>query len=133
MKVLVKNMPRLRLADLLRRRKMSLKQMLDEFGITTYEGLTIRCNRMGVTPPDESDFHAVFPPPMVKPVNNPMEGIIVVEAMSVIDDITGREIDPDGPVMPGIEVVTDHPSQQQDDPGPHQKKQRRKKETNQNK
>ena len=103
MRVPVKNMPKLKLVDLLRRRKMSLKQLLDEFGITTFESLNIRCERMGVVTPSEEEFKAAFPN---KPVNSPQEGVVVVEALPVIDDITGREIDPDAPVAPEVKVIT---------------------------
>lgn len=74
-RIQVKNLPRLKLSNLLRRRKMTLRQLLDEFGITTYDSLIERCNRMGVAPPDENEFLAVAP----IPVNNPSEGVFVVE------------------------------------------------------
>lgn len=104
MRVPVKNMPRLKLADLLRRRKMSLRALLDEFGITTYEGLVIRCARMGVLEPTEAEFKVAYPDP---PVNSPQEGVIVLEAPPVVDDITGRKIDPEAPVEPVVKVVTE--------------------------
>ena len=103
-KVTLKNMPKLKLGDLLRRRKMSLRQLLDEFGLTTYEGLVIRCTRMGVLPPTEADFKVAFP---IGPVNSPTEGVIVVEAPPVIDDITGRKIDPEAPAVPEVRVITE--------------------------
>lgn len=104
MKVPVKNMPRLKLTDLLRRRKMSLRQLLDEFGITTFEGLLIRCDRMGVTPPEKSEFKLAYP---VKPVNSPQEGVVVLEPPPVVDDISGRKIDPGAPVKSTVKVLTD--------------------------
>ena len=72
-------MPRLVLADLLKRRKMTLAQYMDEFGITTYEGLAARCHRMGVTPPDETAFAKTVP--VVPVVSNPTEGIVIVETI----------------------------------------------------
>lgn len=98
-------MPRLKLADLLRRRKMSLVQLLGEFGITTYAGLVVRCERLGVMPPSEDDFTSAFVD-RSKPVNNPQEGVVVVEAPPVLDEISGKEIDPEVPVLPGIKVIT---------------------------
>ena len=74
-RIQVKNLPRLKLSDLLRRRKMTLRQLLDEFGITTYDSLIERCNRMGVAPPTENEFLVVAP----SPVNNPSEGVFVIE------------------------------------------------------
>lgn len=80
MKIKLTNMPKLKLQDLLRRRKMTLVTLLEEFGITTYEGLKIKCDRMGVVPPPETDFTEALP---VKghEVNNPQDGVIVVEAL----------------------------------------------------
>jgi hypothetical protein len=102
----LKNPPRLKLADLLRRRKMTLKQLLVELGISTYEALCIRCNRMGVTPPDQLEFEIVVPPSLR--VNSPQEGVVVLEPPPVIDEISGQEIDPSLPVEPpGIVVLTD--------------------------
>ena len=102
----MKNQPRLKLSDLLRRRKMTLRQMLQEHGITTYETLVIRCDRMGVTPPTDREFYDVMP----RPVNSPQEGVVVLEAPPVLDEISGREIDPEAPVEePGIVVLTDRP------------------------
>jgi hypothetical protein len=104
----LKNQPRLKLADLLRRRKMTLKQFLDEFGISTYETLSIRCARMGITPPLLAEFNDVVPPNAR--VNSPQEGVVVLEAPPVVDEISGRQIDPDAPVeQPGIIVLTDRP------------------------
>lgn len=72
----VKNVPRLKLGDLLRRRKMSLKTFMDEFGVTTYEALTFRCKRLGVQEPEESEFNALNMPL----VSDPSEGVIVLSA-----------------------------------------------------
>lgn len=77
-KIVLKNLPRLRLADLLRRRKMTLRQFADSFGITTFAGLCIHCDRIGVTPPEEAEFNSVFTEPAV---NNPQEGVVVLEAL----------------------------------------------------
>lgn len=72
----VKNVPRLKLTDLLRRRKMTLKSFMDEFGITTYEALAIRCKRLGVQTPDESAFTELNMPL----VSSPTEGVVVLVA-----------------------------------------------------
>lgn len=92
----VKNLPRLKLSDLLRRRKMTLKSFLDEFGITTYEGLKNRCDRMGVAPPEQLEFEKIFgsSAPAIT-INNPTEGILVVEPETAPDVvvITGAEVE----------------------------------------
>lgn len=119
---------RLRLHDLLKRRRMGLKQFIDEYGISTYEGLVNRCDRMGVGAPTEEDFRTAFPSP---PVNNPIEGVVVVEAPAFVDDITGRSIDPDAPVIePTVEVITamEQPQEEAVEPtDASQKRQKRKK------
>src|SRR5689334_11677525 len=107
MRVVVKNMPKLKLSDLLRRRKMTLRALLDEFGITTYEGLVIRCDRMGCAAPSEAEFKVAYP---VGPVNSPTEGVVVLEPPPVVDDITGRQIDPEAPVVPEVRVITGPPA-----------------------
>lgn len=132
----LKNMPRLKLADLLRRRKMTLRQLLDEFGITTYNGLCIRCERMGCAAPPEEDFKAAYP---TGPVNSPQEGVVVLEPPPVVDDITGRQIDPEAPAVPEVRVITEPAGQLlpndvvngepvEEPTAPPQKKPRKKKE-----
>lgn len=105
MRIILKNTPRLQLADLLKRRKMTLLQFVTEHAITTYEGLCARCEWMGVSPPTDEQYKVGVPSQAI--VNNPQEGIIVVEAPIVIDEMSGRSIDPEAPVVPGISVVTD--------------------------
>ena len=73
----LQNLPRLKLADLLKRRRMTLKQFMQEFVITTYEGLSIRCNRMGVSAPSEADFLSATAGETV--VTNQAEGVVVLE------------------------------------------------------
>jgi len=105
MRITLKNQPRLQLADLLRRRKMSLHQFVTEHAITTYEGLRARCEAMGVAPPDEEAYRTGVP--SKDPVNSPQEGIIVVEPPHVIDEMSGRSINTAAPINPGIDVVID--------------------------
>jgi hypothetical protein len=122
MKVQLKNMPRLKLADLLRRRKMTLGQFLAEHGITTYGGLSNRCDSMGVTPPTEAEFDACAPPK----VNNPQEGVVVLEPPTVVDELSGKKIDPEAPVVPEVKVITEPAVKPTE---PRQKKAKAKKES----
>lgn len=117
MRFTLKNMPKLRLADLLRRRKMTLKQFLNEFGITTYEGLASRCERMGVVPPPGHEFLATA----LTVVNNPSEGIVVVELPVVVHDDVAEVADDQTDLVP----VGEDPQVTSD---PSQKKPRKKKE-----
>lgn len=87
-KIKVKNLPRLKLEDLLRRRKTTLAKHMKEFGITTYEGLLERCSRMGVEPPSQQQFLSVAP----TVVNNPQEGVVVLEAPPVIEEASGKKV-----------------------------------------
>lgn len=91
----LKNQPRLRLADLLRRRRMTLRQFLSEFGITTYEALCIRCRRMGVVAHSQEEFEQVIP--AIVHVNSPTEGVVVLEPPPVIAEQTGQPLDVDLP------------------------------------
>lgn len=90
--ITLKNTPKLRLFNLLRRRKMTLIQFMSEFGITTLEGLKNRCNRMGVDPPSDDEFNTLVKPAIEKIVNNPQEGIIVLEPpLTIVNESTGKK------------------------------------------
>ena len=95
----LKNIPKIKLMDLLRRRKTTLLRYLDEFGITTYESLNERCDRMGVTSPSLEEFVNVRPLPPV--VNSPTEGVVVINPISerseekITIDTTEEVITPD--------------------------------------
>jgi hypothetical protein len=58
--VRLKNLPVLKLSDLLRKRRKTLKQFIDELGISNYEALCARCQRIGVAPPTAEDFDKVI-------------------------------------------------------------------------
>lgn len=101
-----KHQPRLKLSDLIRRRKTTLKQMITDRGITTYTALAHWCERIGVLPPTEKEFSDVMP----VPVNSPQEGVVVLEAPAFTEEQTGRDIDPEAPIEePGVLVLTDQP------------------------
>lgn len=103
-RITVKNLPRLKLSDLLRRRKMTLDWFINESGVQTYEALCARCHRLGVQPPPESAWKELRP----ETVSSPSDGIVVLDPPEVTEESTGRRIDPDAPVtVPGVEVVTE--------------------------
>lgn len=111
MKFLLKNTPKLKLGDLLRRRKSNLKQFLHEFGITTYEGLVSRCVRMGVNPPHEDEFKKtlqVSESPIL--VNNPQEGVVVLEPPPIIKENTGQKIEPRQESLDDLKSVNQYDS-----------------------
>ena len=86
-----KSVPGLKLADLLRRRRVSLKSFVDQLGITTYELLLERCVRMGVQPPSQEEWNVVAP----DPVNSPTEGVVVLEPPPIVKEDTGKILDPE--------------------------------------
>lgn len=87
-RIYVKNLPKLRLADLIKRRKTTLKTFLSEFGITTYEGLLERCARMGVGSPTRDEFMATETPV----VSSPSEGVIVLEPPRTLQELEGLSL-----------------------------------------
>lgn len=111
--------PKIGLNDILRRRKTTLKQLMSNFGITTYAGLEAHCHRIGVLPPDEESVASEFPSPPV--VNNPSEGVIVLDELpsTYVVEATGEVVD-----QPAIETTDEG---QPDQPT---KKQRKKKDQN---
>jgi hypothetical protein len=88
-RIVLKNQPRLRLADVLRRRRSTLKALVGELGVSTYAGLEIWCARMGLVPPTDDEFSVIFP----SKVNSPQEGVIVLTPPPVIAEPTGQPID----------------------------------------
>ncbi len=126
----VKNVPRLGLSDLLRRRKMTLGTFMHEFGITTYEALSLRCKRLGVQPPSLDDYASIHVPV----VSNPTEGLIVLRAEQEQSPDEGIEQKQDYEIVAsGLINITLQPPSPSAEPaeraleGP-QKKQRKKKE-----
>lgn len=103
--------PKLRLTDLLKRRKSTLKQYIDEHGISTLESLRESCMRIGVAAPSEEEFHAIMP--KVASVSHPQEGVVVVDPLPIIDEMTGRVIDFDAPTTPGVVVLINRPNEEE--------------------
>lgn len=68
---------------------MSLKQFLQEQGITTYESLVERCRRLGVASPTESEY-ALTDPAIV---TNPGEGVIVIDPIPITLEKTGKKLE----------------------------------------
>lgn len=97
MKVFIKNSRTLTLAKLLKRRRMSLTQFLQEQGITTYESLVARCKSLGVTPPTKGEYASTGP----EVVSNPSEGVVVVEPIPVTGEKSGKELEEISP-RPGM-------------------------------
>lgn len=75
MHVKLKNLPKLHLANLLRRRKTTLEQFIKESGIVAYGALVERCTAMGVQAPTEEDYLKVVP----VQVTSQQDGVVVIE------------------------------------------------------
>lgn len=82
MNVKIKNMPRLTLANLLRRRKMTLNDFINESGVQTYAALVNRCARIGVQPPPEEEYKSLRP----AVVTSQSDGVIVLEPPDVVEN-----------------------------------------------
>jgi len=89
--VRLKNLPGLKLTDLLRRKKKTLEKFINEFGITTYESLLARCDRIGVVAPLLEEFEEI----VTRPVSSPMEGVVVLKAPPVVNEHTGKIVSDD--------------------------------------
>lgn len=109
--------------NLLRRRKTTLKAMLNEFGITTYEGLLTRCERTGVEAPTLEQFLAACP----EVVNSPAEGVLVLEPPRVISELDGNDIEPEKYEILDLDVQEDQSSVQSDEQVESTKKTRKRK------
>jgi hypothetical protein len=110
MKVFVKNMPRLHLLYLLQRRKTTLTDFIAESGITTYDDLIGRCERLGVVPPTVDEFSAIKPQHPSERVNSPQEGIVVIEPIERAKRQKKQKKD---------ENVPGHVAEHKDDTGRH--------------
>ena len=95
-RIRLRNTSRLRLTDMLRKRKMTLKMFVDELGITTHESLIARCNRMGVEAPSVEEFSKLG----IAIVTNPTEGVIVLEPPPVILEQTGKPVEENVETLP---------------------------------
>ena len=87
--VKLKNLPGLRLTDLLRRKKTTLTKFMNDFGISTYEGLKERCERIGVSTPSKEQFESVMP----KHISSPTEGVLVLEPLPEQEKEAAAECD----------------------------------------
>jgi len=76
----------IKLEDLLRRRKSTLKKFLSERGITSYQMLDETCSRMGVVTPSLTSFSVCVP----TYVSDPTSGVVVVPPLDVIAESTGE-------------------------------------------
>lgn len=82
----LRNTSKLRLTDLLRKRRLDLKKYVEELGIVTYESLVSRCDRMGLAAPTREEFNKLG----VQVASSPSEGIVILEPPPIIIEQTGK-------------------------------------------
>jgi hypothetical protein len=101
---ILKGQPPIKLQDLLKKKKMSLKSFVNSTGIVTYQKLQEKCQKLGVSPPSEEEFKNVVP----VLVSSPQEGVVVLDPPALTKD-SGEKISVDsfiGHVVPSSEVKT---------------------------
>jgi len=84
----VKKLPPIRLVDLLKKRKTNLKEFLNSSGISTFVTLQQKCEKMGVSPPSESDFFEAVGNIIT---SSPQEGVVVLDPPVLLKD-TGEKV-----------------------------------------
>lgn len=84
----IKRLPPIRLVDLLKKRKTTLKQFLDVYGIVAYSTLSTKCDSMGVSPPSEEEFKQI----VGMTVSSPQEGVVVLDSPPLLKENTGEPI-----------------------------------------
>jgi len=87
----LKGQPALKLNDLLRKRKTTLKKFINETGITSYGKLQEKCQKLGVSAPTEDEFKAIVP----GPITQQQEGIVVLDPPLLTKEGTGQKIEID--------------------------------------
>lgn len=95
----IKGLPPIKLTDILKKKKTNLKSFLSSFGITAYPTLLQKCEKMGVSPPDEDEFKEA----VGASVSSPQEGIIVLDPPTVLKE-TGERIEIEEPSAPEVPV-----------------------------
>lgn len=81
-----KSYSKVKLVDILTKRKKTLKIFLKEMGIVTFESLKIRCNNMGVLPPSQEEYDNAMGNPIIPEISSPTEGIVVLSSPSLQED-----------------------------------------------
>jgi hypothetical protein len=88
----LKGIPPIKLTSLLKKKRILLKNYLKDVGISSYQTLLKKCEKMGVLPPEEKEFLEATEG---KIVSSPQEGIIVVEPEKIVKESTGERVDVD--------------------------------------
>jgi hypothetical protein len=84
----IKRLPQIKLVDLLKKRKTTLKRFVDDYGIVTHSTLITKCDSMGVSPPSEAEFKKI----VNVAISSPQEGIVVLDSPALLSENTGELI-----------------------------------------
>lgn len=116
----IQNLPLIKLTDLLRRRKTTLKKFLQNMGIVTYTTLEQKCKKMGVSPPTED----LFKEALGSVVSSPQEGILVLDPPLLTKE-SGQKVPVDSfadALLPVDEEIVDEQSEEPEVPKRRRKK-----------
>lgn len=75
-KIKLNYMPQLTLADVLRRRRETMKKFVNDSGVQSYEGLCNLCKVLGMLPPNKETYQLEIDPPFV---TSQLDGIVVLD------------------------------------------------------
>ena len=87
MRLQEKSLSKLKLTDILRKKRKNLQSYLTETGIVTYERLVRSCTSIGVTPPTEQEFKNAIGNPLTPEISSPTDGILVLNPPTTTEDV----------------------------------------------
>ncbi len=108
----LKNQPKITLELVLKRRKSTLKNFINEAGVQNYSGLVELCRRLGVANVPEDVYNKEIKPQLV---TSQQDGIVVIDVIespvitnsnsSVIEKLRNAPYDPELPTDDEIQAV----------------------------
>ena len=90
MRYQIKGQPPIRLVDLLKKRRTTLRDFVKNMGISAYSTLVEKCKKMGVSAPEEGQFQEA----LGGNYSSPQEGLIVLDPPTLTKD-TGQKVSVD--------------------------------------
>lgn len=114
----IKGLPKIKLLNLLKKKRTNLKEFLSNSGIASYQTLLLKCANMGVDSPSEQEFNDALGPI----VSSPQEGVIVLDPPNLVKDQTGAKIQVDDFKIPQPISSQKNPSKKSKDRLPSQEK-----------
>jgi hypothetical protein len=84
---------RVTLENLLKKRKKTMEEFMNELGIVSYESLKNKCENMGVQPPSEQEFMNATGNSALPKYSSPAEGIVVLLPIEKEEPATKNDIE----------------------------------------